>query len=489
MTIVNDLILREWHGNARAKLQDETKGRLHKRCDVLQTIIQEQLKENGYGEFSFWIPSEKRSEICANVGEIIRQNRMPRKVDNAQDCYKKTRMWWHRDKSKFLGSFLFKPVLFDMLLPGLLHHGGVSRKQHLKAFLSIFMTILASNIRFPSTAPRPIVCQQCFLANNKFKAECDRFVRHFGYEWHRDETKIRSVQTAQGKKNKYVSNKSRCKDIVASFIAVLDKMRAAMEQQSDEFIQLKIQEWYAGQDSQAPNGSAYALLKLPPRGNNTIEQDPQQHISRPALPIQPMIRFSLPKFDTDIDWNMCDMPLLPSRNTNANTSGSGTPVLSMSRSQSTASMLGSEERTLQLPIMSPPPKPTPPETVPCLPPIPSHNQFPTYVPLPVMEQFDSCCRPCQCCQQQQNACFVPALPLLGGPRMHQPHFVNHQNDCLLDDSRFEWFGGINNTYNYGQSPPPPLFCSNGQRPREERCCNVYPCCTTGLNSNQSNQFI
>ena len=62
----------------------------------------------------------------------------------------------------------------------------------LKLFIEIFIKLLKSEIRFPRSGPKPLICKQCLLIPTLFKTKCKEFIIKFGEEEENDIIKHRS---------------------------------------------------------------------------------------------------------------------------------------------------------------------------------------------------------------------------------------------------------------------------------------------------------
>lgn len=88
-----------------------------KRIEKIASLIQTQFKSAGYQHIEFTIDEWHKTKMKESILNAIKDKTMPKNVKTEEECYTKTRMWWHRDKSKFLGAHLFNPMIFELLLP------------------------------------------------------------------------------------------------------------------------------------------------------------------------------------------------------------------------------------------------------------------------------------------------------------------------------------------------------------------------------------
>ena len=98
-------------------IQQETRERVLKRIKKITALIQAQFKSKGYQHIVFTIDKLQKTKMEERILNAIKDKTMPNNVKTEEECYTKTRMWWHRDKSKYLGPYLFNILIFELLLP------------------------------------------------------------------------------------------------------------------------------------------------------------------------------------------------------------------------------------------------------------------------------------------------------------------------------------------------------------------------------------
>ena len=120
-------------------------------------------------------------------------------------------------------------------------------KKRFSFFIHIFILIIKEKIKFPSAGARPIICNQCFVSNNKFRINCQHFIRYFGngIEWKGCPKKTKIIYDESGeKKSQYISNKTRAQNATETFVNCLKDINNSFNKQSNESINQQIENWF-----------------------------------------------------------------------------------------------------------------------------------------------------------------------------------------------------------------------------------------------------
>lgn len=90
------------------------------RIDRISKLIQKEFLTSGYNNIEFKIDDVDRNKIIENILNVIINHKMKSSslinINTEKELYRKIRMWWHRDKSKYLGPYLFNRIIFELLL-------------------------------------------------------------------------------------------------------------------------------------------------------------------------------------------------------------------------------------------------------------------------------------------------------------------------------------------------------------------------------------
>eukprot|EP01084_Bolivina_argentea_P266468 451966_1 len=242
--------MNKWHQNTKKRLQEETKIRVAQRIKQLESVIQ--YKFSIAYKMPFKIQETFKHQMHEQILKAIKNRNIPNNCRSERDCYDKTRVWWHRDKSKHLGPYLFSPIIFELLLKTVMQAEHMefepNIKQRIIFFIDTFICILDQNIKFPLSGAKPLINDHIFLEsnNNKFKDNCVKFIKYFGngIQWEGSSKKTKIIQTNNGSKTEYQKDKNRANNAKQSFIDLLGKIKVKIATQSEEIIYQQVQNWF-----------------------------------------------------------------------------------------------------------------------------------------------------------------------------------------------------------------------------------------------------
>jgi len=161
-----------------------TRQNIAKRCEELTYIVNNNhFIANGPNKFDYdlskFVDSAMESVIPLIQSKTIVQLDACGKIPSSKHEYKKVaRNRLNRNKPKFLGDFVFAPLIYDQLYK---FCSDVFQSHQMVVFVSLLQDVLSPSavVRFEQTRAQPLVPYNTLVMDNAFKDSCLALLSHF----------------------------------------------------------------------------------------------------------------------------------------------------------------------------------------------------------------------------------------------------------------------------------------------------------------------